>query len=89
MTRDQCTTEMAGAHFQRHGVTALCGLGLRVSPAKSAPSFFDTSEVINESSGVSTRNNRQGFSHRDADAKSLLDEAIRRGMGGARRGEGS
>ena len=25
--------------------------------------------------------NRQGFSHRDADAKSLLDEAIRRGMG--------
>jgi hypothetical protein len=27
--------------------------------------------------------NRQGFSHRDADAKSLLDEAIRRAMGGA------
>jgi hypothetical protein len=27
--------------------------------------------------------NRQGFSHREADAKSLLDEAIRRGMGGA------
>jgi hypothetical protein len=29
------------------------------------------------------RNIRQGFSHREADAKSLLDEAIRRGMGGA------
>src|SRR5208337_2439736 len=27
--------------------------------------------------------NRQGFSHRHADAKSLLDEALRRGMGGA------
>jgi hypothetical protein len=27
--------------------------------------------------------NRQGFSHREADAKSLLDEAFRRGMGGA------
>ena len=27
--------------------------------------------------------NRQGFSHREADAKSLLDEAVRRGMGGA------
>jgi hypothetical protein len=25
--------------------------------------------------------NRQGFSHREADAKSLLDEAVRRGMG--------
>jgi hypothetical protein len=33
--------------------------------------------------------NRQGFSHRDADAKSLLDEAIRRGMGGAWRSEWS
>ena len=28
-------------------------------------------------------NNRQGFSHRDADEKSLLDEALRRGMAGA------
>ena len=27
--------------------------------------------------------NRQGFSHRHADAKSLLDELLRRGMGGA------
>ena len=27
--------------------------------------------------------NRQGFSHREADEKSRLDEAIRRGMGGA------
>ena len=27
--------------------------------------------------------NRQGFSHREADAKSLLDEAFRRGMGGS------
>jgi hypothetical protein len=30
-----------------------------------------------------TNANRQGFSHREADAKSLLDEAFRRGMGGA------
>ena len=27
---------------------------------------------------------KQGFSHREADAKSLLDDAFRRGMGGAR-----
>jgi len=31
----------------------------------------------------SAKKNRQGFSHREADAKSLLDEAFRRGMGGA------
>jgi uncharacterized protein (DUF433 family) len=33
--------------------------------------------------------NRQGFSHREADEKSRLDEAIRRGMGGAWRCEWS
>ena len=33
--------------------------------------------------GLGLRANRQGFSHRGADAKSLLDEAFRRGMGGA------
>jgi hypothetical protein len=32
---------------------------------------------------------RQGFSHREADEKSRLDEAIRRGMGGAGRRERS
>jgi hypothetical protein len=32
--------------------------------------------------------NRQGFSHREADAKSLLDEAIRRGMGERGRASG-
>ena len=31
--------------------------------------------------------NRQGISHREAAEKSLVDEAIRRGMGGARRGD--
>ena len=29
------------------------------------------------------KQNRQGFSHREADAKSLLDEAFRRGIGGS------
>ncbi len=33
--------------------------------------------------------NRQGFSLREADEKSPLDEAIRRGMGGAGRSERS
>ena len=32
--------------------------------------------------------NRQGFSHREADEKSRLDEAIRRGMGERRRANG-
>ena len=32
--------------------------------------------------------NRQGFSHREADEKSLLDEAFRRGMGERRRANG-
>ena len=32
--------------------------------------------------------NRQGFSHRDADAKSLLDEALRRRWGERRRASG-
>ena len=32
--------------------------------------------------------NRQGFSHRKADAKSLLDEAVRHGTGGASACEG-
>jgi hypothetical protein len=32
---------------------------------------------------VTFEKNRQGFSHRHADAKSLLDEALRRGMVGA------
>ena len=43
----------------------------------------------NMATALTDADNRQGFSHRDADAKSLLDEAIRRGMGGAWRGEWS
>jgi hypothetical protein len=34
---------------------------------------------VDQNSGAKKR---QGFSHREADAKSLLDEALRRGMGG-------
>jgi hypothetical protein len=33
-------TVLRGPHFQRHGVTALCGLDLRVTPAKSEPVVF-------------------------------------------------
>jgi serine/threonine-protein kinase len=36
-----------------------------------------------QSGWANVKENRQGFSHREADAKSLLDEAFRRGMGGA------
>jgi hypothetical protein len=36
----------------------------------------------------STNRNRQGFSHREADEKSLLDEAFRREMGERGRANG-
>jgi phospholipase/lecithinase/hemolysin len=37
--------------------------------------------IVSFGDSLSDVGNRQGFSHRDADAKSLLDEALRREMG--------
>jgi len=66
---------------------------LRQKPLAKYVKLYHYCSCANDSVEMQARyrfaENRQGFSHREADEKSPLDEAIRRGIGGAGRGERS
>jgi hypothetical protein len=58
-------------------------LGLKLASYDFWDLLKDEFSTALEEEKAQAKANRQGFSHREADAKSLLDEAFRRGMGGA------